>query len=67
MIRLERRKNVNRGYRKLGTWQKAIDLYAFLYEKVREIPGQPYCLIAQILDAVSSISANIAEVTVGVC
>ena len=39
----------------------AIDLYAFLYEKVKEIPERPYRLIAQILDAASSISANIAE------
>ena len=59
--RLERRKNVNRGYRKLRTWQMAIELYAFLCEKVKEIPGSPYRLIAQILDAGSSISANIAE------
>ena len=59
--RLELRKNVNRGYRKLRTWQMAIELYAFLCEKVKEIPGSPYRLIAQILDAGSSISANIAE------
>lgn len=31
---LHRRRNVNRGYHKLGTWQMAVDLYAFLYEKV---------------------------------
>ena len=48
--RLERRKNVNRGYRKLRTWQMAIELYAFLYEKVKEIPDRPYRLIAQILE-----------------
>ena len=58
--RLERRKNVNRGYRKLRTWQMAIELYGFLYEKVKEIPDRPYRLIAQILDATSSVSANIA-------
>ena len=59
--RLERRKNVNRGYRKLRTWQMAIELYAFLHEKVKEIPDRPYRLTAQILDATSSVSANIAE------
>ena len=48
--RLERRKNVNRGYRKLRTWQMAIELYAFLYEKVKEIPDRSYRLIAQILE-----------------
>ena len=58
--KLERRKNVNRGFRKLRTWQMVIDLYAFLYEKVKEIPERPYRLIAQILVAASSISANIA-------
>ena len=59
--RLERRRNVNRGYRKLRTWQMAIDLYAFLYEKVKEIPDRPYRLTAQILGACLSISSNIAE------
>ena len=39
----------------------AIELYAFLYEKAKEIPGSPYRLVAQVLDAGSSISANIAE------
>ena len=59
--RLEVRKNVNRGYRKLRTWRMRIDLYALLYEKAKEIPNRPYRLIAQILDAGLSISANIAE------
>lgn len=30
-------------------------------EKVKEIPGKPYRLIDQIMDAASSISSNIAE------
>ena len=60
--RLEVRRNVNRGYRKLRTWKMGIDLYACLYDKVKEIPDRPYHLIAQILDAGLSISANIAEV-----
>lgn len=59
--RLERRKNINRGYRQLRTWQMAIELYEYLYEKVKEIPDRPYRIIAQILDAASSVSANIAE------
>ena len=59
--RLEVRKNLNRGYRKLRTWKMGIELYAFLYEKVKEIPDRPYRLIAQILGAGLSISANIAE------
>ena len=59
--RLERRRSVNRGYRKLSTWQIAIDLYVFLYEKVKEIPNWPYRLTAQILGACLSISSNIAE------
>lgn len=46
--RLERRKNVNRGYRKLRTWQMAIELYLLLSEKVKEIPGfaifHPFCI-----------------------
>lgn len=39
----------------------AIELYVFLYDKVKEIPNRPFRIIAQILDATSSISANIAE------
>lgn len=59
--KLETRKNKNRGYRKLRAWQKAIELYQLICEKVKEIPGKPYRLIDQIMDATSSISANIAE------
>ena len=59
--KLETRKNRNRGYRKLRAWQKAIGLYQLICEKVKEIPGKPYRLIDQIMDATSSISANIAE------
>ena len=59
--KLERRKNKNRGYRKLRAWQKAVELYALICEKVKEIPGHPYRLIDQIMDAASSISSNIAE------
>ena len=59
--KLEIRKNKNRGYRKLRAWQKAIELYQLICEKVKEIPGKPYRLIDQILEATSSISSNIAE------
>ena len=59
--KLELRKNKNRGFRKLRAWQKAIELYQLIGEKVKEIPGKPYRLIDQIMDATSSISANIAE------
>jgi len=59
--KLERRKNKNRGYRKLRAWRQAIELYALICEKVKEIPGHPYRLIDQIMESASSISANIAE------
>ena len=59
--KLEIRKNKNRGYRKLRAWQKAIELYRLICEKVKEIPDNPYRLIDQIMEAASSISANIAE------
>jgi four helix bundle protein len=36
-------------------------LYQLICEKVKEIPGKPYRLIDQILEATSSISSNIAE------
>jgi len=59
--RLWQRKNMNRGYRKLRAWQKAVELYVLICEKIKEIPGSPYRLIDQIMDAASSISSNIAE------
>ena len=59
--RLWRKRNKNRGYRKLRAWQKAVELYTLICEKVKEIPGHPYRLIDQIMDATSSISGNIAE------
>jgi four helix bundle protein len=58
---LEMRKNINRGYRKLRAWRKAVELYALVSEVVKEIQGHPYTLVSQILSAASSISANIAE------
>ena len=59
--KLERRKNKNRGYRKLRAWRKAVELYVLICEKVKEIPGHPYRLIDQIIESASSISSNIAE------
>ncbi len=59
--KLERRKNKNRGYRKLRVWRQAIELYVLICEKVKEIPGSPYRLIDGIMDAASSVSSNIAE------
>jgi hypothetical protein len=49
--KLERRKNKNRGYRKLRAWRQAIELYALICEKVKEIPGGPYRLIDQLMFA----------------
>ena len=59
--KLEIRKNKNRGYRKLRVWQMAIELYQLICEKVKEIPGKPYRIVDQLMDAASSIPANIAE------
>lgn len=55
------RKNINRGYRKLCVWQRAIDLCVAVCEKVKKIPGHPYRLMGQLVDAAASIHANIAE------
>jgi four helix bundle protein len=59
--RLSARRNVNRGYRKLRVWLKAVDLYVLACQLVKEIPGRPFPLMNQITEAASSISSNVSE------
>ena len=58
---LTRNRNVNRGYRKLRAWLRAIDLYGLICPTTQNMPGHPWKIIGQIQDAAQSISANIAE------
>jgi len=55
------RKNINRGFRQLGVWNNAIDLYVLT---CKILSGSPYELkktISNCIDAAHSISRNIAE------
>jgi four helix bundle protein len=51
-----------RGYRDLKVWQKAMDLAEHVYCLSRQLPKEEqYRLTSQILRAVASVPANIAE------
>jgi four helix bundle protein len=54
-------RNINRGYVKLDAWNRAQDLVALTYEILRHYPTIGFRIRDQILDAVSSIPANISE------
>jgi four helix bundle protein len=55
-----KRKNINRGYMKLDVWQLAIQLYKLIWEIIKGL-NIDFKLRAQILDAIQSVSSNIAE------
>jgi four helix bundle protein len=51
-----------RGYRDLKVWQKAMDLAEDVYRLSRQLPREEqYRLTSQLLRAVASVPANIAE------
>lgn len=56
-----KRHNVNRGYMRLHVWNDAIELFKLTCTLMDGIQKQDFKLRSQILDAVQSISANIAE------
>lgn len=56
-----KRRNVNRGYMTLEVWNKSVDLFKLSYNLVDKTHHIDLKLRSQILDAVQSISANIAE------
>lgn len=56
-----KRRNLNRGYMKLEVWNNGIELLQLISQIVNEIPKLDFKLKAQLIDAVQSISANIAE------
>ncbi|GAI05450.1 unnamed protein product [marine sediment metagenome] len=58
---LEKNKNINRGFRKLEIWQKAIEIYKLVYEILKQKQNIPFKVKAQIEDSALSISGNIAE------
>lgn len=53
---------MEKSYKKLIVWQKAIDLVAFVYEFTEDFPkSEIYGLISQMRRAAVSIPSNIAE------
>lgn len=56
-----KRRNKNRGYRKLEVWSKAIELYAMVSKEAYSLKGKPYRVINQLIGASYSVHANIAE------
>ena len=58
---INRNKNINRGFRKLEVWKEAVDLYAFVKAKIRNLKDVPYKIRAQVEDSIFSCHSNIAE------
>jgi four helix bundle protein len=54
-------KNINRGYRSLDVWKEAIELFAFVKNKIKELNTISFKVRGQIEDSVFSVSSNIAE------
>ena len=55
------RKNINRGFKKLRVWQDAIQLYVLSSEILSKLPFELKKTATNSIDAVHSISKNIAE------
>ena len=56
-----KRRNVNRGYMKLDVWNRAIDLFKLTNDLIGNTNHIDIRLRSQMLGAVQSVSANIAE------
>jgi len=56
-----KRRNLNRGYMKLRVWQDAMELAQLISKTLNDISGLDFRLKGQIINAVQSVSANIAE------
>ena len=54
-----KRRNLNRGYMKLDTWQRGMDLFAMAFHLSAEVSD--FKLKSQFRDAAQSVSANVAE------
>jgi len=55
------RRNINRGFKQLRVWQDAIALYVLACEIFRKFPFELKKVSSNAIDAVHSISRNIAE------
>lgn len=55
------RRNINRGFKQLGVWQDAVALYVLSCEIFSKFPFEQKKVSSNAIDAVHSISRNIAE------
>ncbi len=60
MIEYTKFRNINRGYMKLDVWQKAIELYKFVWDNTSNMRID-FKLRSQVLNSAQSVSSNIAE------
>jgi len=58
---LNKNKNINRNFRKLTVWKEAINLFKFVYDKVKTLNEVSFKVRAQIEDSAFSVHSNIAE------
>jgi len=56
-----RNKNINRGFRKLDIWNEAIELFAFVKQKLNITSTISLKIKAQIESSIFSVHSNIAE------
>jgi four helix bundle protein len=56
-----RNKNINRGFRKLDIWNEAIELYAFVKQRLNITNTISLKVKAQIESSIFSVHSNIAE------
>ena len=55
------RKNINRGFKQLRVWQDAIALYVLACQIFRKFPYELNKVTSNAIDAIHSVSRNIAE------
>jgi four helix bundle protein len=60
-VLLEQNKNINRGYRDLEVWKEAIELFAFVRDKLKTLTDISFKVKSQVEDSVFSVHSNIAE------
>ena len=56
-----KRKNINRGFKRLRVWQDAIDLYVLSFKIFSKFPFELKKVASNSIDAAHSISRNISE------
>ena len=55
------RKNINRGFKQLRVWQDSVELFILSYKMFSKFPFELKKVASNSIDAVHSISRNIAE------